>query len=351
VYSYSGRYKEAETTLNEILRRYPDNTEARYALAESQRFAGDSFDSRQNYERVLQREPQNIGAQAGLASVRRSTAPSITASIDRYSDSNNVRVHGYSIGGQVPTRAGTIGLTMQNGTFEDEGIKLRRRALTLLLARRFGPLQARLLLSRVNYNNAPDKNLYDLNLQRSFGARKRIYVTLAKRDVIESIEAVQGGITAQTYQIGGEYPLGRHFDFEMDVTHYRYSDDNSRTTIAPSLYYRFKPTNPTLRLGIGYRNDNSRETGRPYYTPQDYKAFTLLADYSRDSGKFQYGVSASHPLTGSTGAGGANRPADTLFGFATYELSDLVDLFLNGGVVRSPNFDSNAFTAGATVRF
>ena len=35
----------------------------------------------------------------------------------------------------------------------------------------------------------------------------------------------------------------------------------------------------------------------------------------------------------------------------TYELSDLVDLFINGGVVRSPDFDSNQVHAGATIRF
>jgi tetratricopeptide (TPR) repeat protein len=351
VYSYSGQYKQAESTLNEVLKSYPDNTEARYALAESQRFAGKDFDARENYERVLKLEPQNTGARVGLATVRRSTAPSVTASLNRYSDTNDVRVRGYSIGGQVPTRAGTIGLTGDNGTFEDNGIELRRRALTLLLAHRFGPLQARLLLSRVNYSGAPDKNLYDLNLQRSYGARKRIYVTLAKRDVIESIEAVQAGITAQTYQIGGEYPLGNHVDLDLDITHYRYSDNNNRTTIAPSIYYRFKATNPSFRLGLGYRRDNSRETGRPYYTPQDYSAFVALADYVKDTGRWQYGVFGSHPLTSSTGADGNNRPADTLFGFVTYELTDLVDLFLNGGVVRSPNFDSNQFTTGATVRF
>jgi tetratricopeptide (TPR) repeat protein len=351
VYSYSGQYKQAESTLNAVLQSYPDNAEARYALAESQRFAGNGFDARENYERVLQREPQNIGALAGLATVRRTTSPSVTAAYNHYTDSNNVRVSGYSVGAQVPTRAGTIGLTAETGNFEDEGIELRRRALTLLLARRFGPLQARLLLSKVNYTGAPDKNLYDLNLQRSYGARKRIYVTIAKRDIVESIEAVQAGITAQTYQIGGEYPVGQHIDLDLDITHYRYSDDNSRTSISPSIYYRFKATNPSFRLGLGYRRDNTRETGRPYYTPQDYSSIVALADYVKDEGTWQYGLFASHPLTSSTGTGGVNRPANTLFGFVTYELSDLVDLFLNGGVVRGPNFDSTEFTTGATVRF
>lgn len=354
MYSYSGQYKSAERELNEVLRRYPDNRDARYALAESQRFAGKSFDSRQNYEQVLTRDPNNEGAKIGLASVRRATSPSITAAYNRYSDSNNVRIGAYSLGAQVPTRAGTIGLLAERGSFEDEVTVLRRRALSLILARRFGPIQARLLLSRVNYSDAPSRTLYDLGLQRSFGARKRVYVTIAKREIIESLEAVQSGITSRVYQIGGEYPIGKHFDAELDITRYQFSDDNTRTTFAPSLYYRFRPSNPTLRIGLGYRRDNSRFTGRPYYTPQDYTSLALLADYTKDEGKFRYGISASHPLTRSTGGGGGaggNRPADTLFGNVTYEVNDLIDLFLNGGVVRSPNFDSDQFTAGATVHF
>jgi tetratricopeptide (TPR) repeat protein len=351
VYSYSGRYNEADREFNEVLKIYPDSTEARYALAESQRFAGHDFEARENYERVLKTQPQDIGAQAGYDTVRRTTSPSVTAAVHRYYDTNGVRIKGYSLGGLVPTRQGTIGLTGERGTFEDEGIRLRRRALTLLLARRFGSLQARLLLSKVNYSDAPSRTLYDLGVQRTYGPRKRIYVTLAKREVLESIEAVQDGITAKIFQIGGDYPLGKHFDASLDVTHYKYSDDNSRTAISPSLYYRFKEANPSLRLGVGYRRDNTREIGRPYYTPQDYNAFVLIADYVKNSGKFQYGIYAAHPITNSTGPNGENRPADTLFGFATYELSDLVDLFINGGTVRSPNFDSNEFTAGATVHF
>src|SRR5690606_30258292 len=122
-----------------------------------------------------------------------------------------------------------IGLTGETGRFEDEGVELRRRALTLLLAKNFGALQARLLLSRINYNGAPDRTLYDLNLQRAYTERKRIYVTMAKRDILESIEAVQDGITTQVYEVGGAYPLGNRFDLEMALTHYRYSDNNNRT--------------------------------------------------------------------------------------------------------------------------
>ena len=349
VYSYGGQYKQAERELNTVLRQYPDNRDARFALAESQRFSGDVFNSRDNYERVLQRDPTNIGSQIGLATVRRATSIGVTAAYSQYTDTNGVRFGSYSLGAQVPTRAGTFGLVGERGSFRDDGVELRRRALSLILARRFGPLQARLMLSKVNYSGAPSRNLYDLGLQRQLGIRKRVYFTIAKREILESLEAVQDGITARVIQGGGEFPIGDHIDTALSVTHYRYSDNNSRTTIAPSLYYRFRRNNPTLRVGIGYTSDNTREDDRDYYTPQGYSAFSALIDYYKDTGRLRYGASASIPFTGRTGDD--NRPAKTLFGNVVYEANDFIDLFLNGGIVRSPDFDSNQFNGGVTVYF
>lgn len=360
VYSYGGQYKSAERELNEVLRRYPDNRDARFALAESQRFSGKPFDAKENYERVLRTDGNNIGAQAGLLSVRRETAISLTPAFRSFTDTNGVRLRSFSLGALVPTKAGTIGVIGETGRFEDDGDSRRRRALSLLLAKNFGPVQARLLLSRVSYSSAPTKNLYDLLVERRFNARKRLYANIRKLDVIESIGAIDNGITDRQIRVGGEYPIASRFDLAVELIRHAYSDGNNRTSLSPSLYYRVvdgqAQGKPTLRVGIGYQRDNSSRFSPLYYTPQDYSSFALLVDLTKEQGRLRYGISASHPLSDSAGGGGGgtggpNRPSDTLFGFANYDVSEWIELFVNGGIVRGPNYDSNDFAAGATVRF
>jgi len=358
VYSYGGQYKSADRELNQVLRRYPDNRDARFALAESQRFAGKPFDAKENYERVLRTDSNNIGAQAGLLSVRRDTAIAVTPTVRNFSDTNGVRLRSFSLGALVPTKAGTVGIIGENGRYEDGGESRRRRALSLLLAKNFGPVQARLVLSRVNYSSAPSKTLYDLLVERRFNARKRLYANVRKLDIIESIGAIDNGIADRQIRVGGEYPLASRFDLAVELIRHSYSDGNKRTSLSPSLYYRVvdgQPQGkPTLRVGIGYQYDNSREFSPLYYTPQDYNSFALLADLVKEQGRFRYGISASHPLSdnaGGGGIGGDNRPSDTLFGYANYDLNEWIELFVNGGIVRGPNYDSNEAALGATVRF
>lgn len=358
VYSYGGQYKSADRELNEVLRRYPDNRDARFALAESQRFAGKPFDAQENYKRVLKTDSNNVGAKAGLLTVRRETAISITPTVSNFRDTNGVRLRSFSLGALVPTRAGTIGVIGETGRFEDDGESRRRRAVSLLLAKNFGSIQARLLLSRVSYSNAPSKSLYDLLVERRFAPRKRLYANIRKLDIIESIGAIDDGITDRQIRVGGEYPIAKRFDLAVELIRHAYSDGNSRTTISPSLYYRVVDGQalgkPTLRVGVGYTNDKSREFSPLYYTPEDYSSFALLADLVKEQGRFRYGISAAHPLSdnaGGGGVGGPNRPSDTLFGFANYDVNEWIELFVNGGIVRGPNYDSNQAALGATVRF
>jgi tetratricopeptide (TPR) repeat protein len=356
-YSYSGKYNDADRELNAVLKTYPDNRDARFALAENQRFSGKPFDAQGNYERVLKTDATNVGARAGLLSVRRETAIAVTPAIRNFSDTNGVRLRSYSLGAVVPTRAGTIGVIGETGTYEDDGESRSRRALSLLLAKSFGPIQARLLLSRVNYGSAPSKTLYDLLVSRRTDARKRFYANIRKLDVIESLGAIDNGITDRQIRVGGEYPIARRFDLAVELIRHSYSDGNSRTSISPSLYYRVidgQPQGkPVLRVGLGYQYDNTSSFSPFYYTPQDYKTFAILADYVKEQGRLRYGVYAAHPLSDSTGSGsgGPNRPSDTLFGFMNYDVNDVIELFVNGGVVRGPSYDSNEITAGATVRF
>ena len=102
---------------------------------------------------------------------------------------------------------------------------------------------------------------------------------------------------------------------------------------------------------MGYTYDDSRRTSNIYYAPQSYNALTALADYTHDIGRTRFGLNASVPLTGNTGTGGINRPADTLFGFIAHDLSPSLEIFANGGIVRSSDFHSDQVTFGGNLYF
>jgi len=351
VYSYNGNYPQARAQFNQILTTQRTNEDALLGLAETERFAGEPFEARRLYNRVIDLNPRNEQAREGLSNVRRLTSPSITASYRNYSDTNDVRIKSFLLGPTFRFPAGTIGVTSERGTYEDEDVRLRRNALNLLLARNFGGIQARLLLNRVRYTGAPSRNLYDLLLQKAPNSRQRYYVNLGRREVAESLGALQDRIMAREIRAGFTHPLGARLDLEGEVSRLNYTDGNNRTTFGANLMYRVLTNTPVFRVGVGYRNDDSRFESPLYYTPQGFNAFSLLADLSGDTGRMRYGLSAGYPLSQSSGNGGENRPARTLFGYLDYDASELVTLFINGGIVDAPTFESRDVTLGGTLFF
>ena len=349
--SYQGQTKEAEATLKTVLATEPNNVPARVALGEAQRFAGDPFGARDSYNAALKAEPGNVGAQAGLNSTFRLTHPSIGVSGSYYNDTNGVRLKSLNFGPTLRTRGGIISVIAEQGRFEQGPYRANRSNIGLSYAKAFGPIQAVAAVSRLKYSGVSEKFLYDLALTNSSVERRRYFLGTGRRDVYESAQAVAQGITATTYRGGFNVPLGSRLDFETQGVYYRYSDDNSRYSILPALYYRFRPTNPSLRVGLGYTYDDTDKLRNIYYTPQNYSAFAALADYSKVVGKTRFGFNAAVPLTNSTGKNGVNRPANTLFGFINRDVGKSLELFANGGIVRSPDFHSDQITFGGNLWF
>jgi tetratricopeptide (TPR) repeat protein len=270
--SYQGKYSEAKANLNQVLAANPNNVDARYALAETQRFQGQAFDARDNYRAVLAAQPNNAQAKAGLRETRRDTASALTLGGSYYSDTNGVRLRSFNPALTFRTRAGVLGILAEQGRFSQNGVERDRRNIGILLGKNFGAVQTSLILSRLKYDGAPNRTLWNLNFNRPAGPRRRFYGQFARQDVFESNAAVVAGITADIYRLGFTQPLGDHFDLEGQGTYFRYSDDNRRIQLIPSLYYRFRPTNPSLRVGLGYMYDDTDELRAIYYTPQTYKA-------------------------------------------------------------------------------
>ena len=349
--SYQGQTEEAATTLQTVLADDPNNEQARVALGDAQRFGGRPFDARDTYKTALQADPENVEAQNGLAATRRATSPSVGVSYSAYNDTNGVRLKSVNVGGALRTRGGVIGIIAEQGRFEQRQFRTDRSNIGLSYSKAFGPIQAVAAVSRLKYDGVGEKFLYDLSLINSSVERRRYFLGTGRRDVYESAQAVAQGITATTYRGGFNVPVGSKIDFELQGVYYRYSDDNSRYSILPALYYRLRPTNPSLRVGLGYAYDDTDKLRNIYYTPQGYSAFSVLADYSKTIGKTRYGFNAAVPLTNSTGNNGVNRPADTLFGFFSRDIGNSLEIFANGGIVRSPDFDSDQITGGVNLWF
>lgn len=360
--SYQGDFGSAQRELNTVLDTQPRNTEALFELAQAQRFSNDPFAARDTYRRLLQVDPRSARARAGLRLTERATLPDVTAFARRYTDTNGVRFTTFGIGPTLRTRAGNIGASVETGNFRDAGTNLRRNAINLLLSRARGPLEARLLLSGVHYDNTDESGtrfLYDLFLQRvKKDGRQRVYLNIAQREVIESFGAVNFDIRARNYGIGFAQPLGR-FDLEGSAARLNYSDSNKRNILTAALLYRVSDDinrRGVFRVGVGQRYDSTRfqpaifRNEPLYYAPDGFSATSILADYQLNNGRLRTGLFAAYPLTNSTGRNNVNRPAKTLFGYANYQLTDLIELFANGGIVRSPDFDSNDITGGITFR-
>lgn len=354
VLSYLGRYPEATAQFNQVLAKQPQNQAALYGLAETQRFSGHPFDAQENYRKVLALNPTNQSAQEALRIVRRQTAPSVDVHVDHFDDSNGVRFNSVGGGPTIPTRAGTIGLTYDSGRYTDArtpGVELRRHAVNLLLAHNFGSLQTRLMLHHINYNSAPSRNLYSLLLQKSIKSRGRIYASIGRREIFESLAAINGRILTRDYLAGVDYPVAPRWDASAEILYADLTDSNTRTTARAALMYRLITGDPALRVGLGVRHEDSKFFSPLYYTPDNFNTLAALADYQLTNGRLRYGLFGSLPLTNRSSTGGNGRPAKTLFGFANYDLSELLEVYLNGGIVRAPNYHSKDITGGVTVRF
>jgi hypothetical protein len=361
VLSYRGNYSEAQTAANTILASDPKNAEALVIRADARRFAGNAFDARSDYKAAKSIGGYNDAVadsiKTGLVTTNKATSPSVGVSFSHYDDSNGVKLNSFGATGVLRFKPLTIGAIVERGRFQQGNFPRRdRNTVGLLLARRFGAFSAQLIVSQLKYSGLDSKTLYNLDIRRDFNPRKSVALNISRRDIYETNLAVTRGITANIINASFAVPVGKRFDLNAAATYYRYSDDNSRITLAPSLMFRFKPTNPTFRVGVGLLYDDTDEARNApfvYYTPQSFNSAAILADYIVATGSTRYGISAAVPVTGSTGLNGINRPADTLFGFLERDLGGNSDFFVRGGIVKAREgvFDSNQVSAGFNLYF
>jgi hypothetical protein len=192
-------------------------------------------------------------------------------------------------------------------------------------------LQARLLLNRVRYTGAPSRSLYDLLVQRAPNARQRYYVNVGRREVVESLGRCRSRFwLAKCAPVST--PIGARLDLEGEISRLNYTDGNIAPPSAPACSTACSTTSRFYVLA-GYRRDDTRFQSPLYYTPQNFNTLAALADSHHQHGPVAAGLS---PRIRCDKRRDDNRPARTLFGYYDYNVSDLVTLFINGGIVDAP---------------
>lgn len=346
------------------------------------------FDAEDIYNGILAHDAQNAGALEGLKRAKLYQHPTLTLLTHSYGDSHNVQLNAAGGGPTFRTRYGNITFTAGTGHYRNnndpnndknplgpiasflDDDRLRKDTYNLLLEPHYKKYEGSFFVSRVQFDRAPDRTLYDFRLSYlPQPSREKYTLSVARRDSIlqsaqalflppETFYTVTSGLTLNEYAGAVEYPVSPHIDASANYLHYDYSDGNNRNTFKAALYYRLKPTAPqqmpVFRLGLGYLYDDTRDFNPLYYSPQSIQSLSLLSDYVMIKRGFKFGVFGGVPVLKDKGTGFAQHdPALTLFGFANKEISNHVELYTKLGFIRSPGYDLsfNDVVLGANVRF
>jgi hypothetical protein len=333
-----------------------------------------AFDAEDIYRGVLAMDPKNEQALAGLRRARAAQEPTVTFLWHQYTDSHDVRLRAWGGGPTFRTRYGNITITAGTGHYRNDNDptnlrnplgpiaspvddrRLRKDTLNLLLEPHYKRYEGRWFVSRVNYDTAPDRTLYDLRFSYVLVPNRHLYsVTVAQRDSIlqsaqaeffgpESFYTVVSRLLIDEVGVAMQYPLRLRWDLGASFSRYDYSDGNERDTFKANLMYRLRPKGreqmPVFRIGLGYISDDTERFAPIYYSPQSIQSLSVLADYVMIRRGLQFGLFAGYPIWDDSGIGFAeHEPAKTLFGFVRYDLSDRYQVYLNGGTIDSPGFD------------
>jgi hypothetical protein len=346
------------------------------------------FDAEGIYRGILAHDANNAGALAGLRHAKIAQKTTWTALWHQYTDSHDVVLRAYGGGPTFRTPYGNITLTAGTGHYRNDNNpdnpnnplgpiastvddrRLRKSTLNLLLEPHYKKYEGRLFASRVTYDTAPNRTLWDLKFMYVPEPNREVYsVTYARRDSIlqsaqseffgpESFYTVLSRLLIDEIGVGIQHPLGKHWDLTASYSTFDYSDGNGRDTAKASIHYRLKPKPPrqmpVFRVGVGYAYDNTDNFAPLYYSPQNIQSVSLLADYVTIQHGFQMGLFAGYPIARDRGTGFAKHdPAKTLFGFVKYDLNEHLQLYLNGGAIDSPGFDLSFtdFVIGVNGRF
>lgn len=320
--SWMGRIDDALSEAQKILRDEPENRDALLVKANALRWRGDCRSAVPVYSRLLDEE-EDFDARLGLAYCRLSAGkvkeareglkrlapkypyqekeraalaaaiaeaarPSLTPKYSYYSDTDDNRVHRYSVSAGYPVNAWRLELGYRHTDARDPARSARADDLSLSARARVSPrlgIGAGAGATRVE---ADDRRTF---LSGHASADASVYgatvgVAVSRTVFGETARLLENGIRYTSVTTTVARPLPRGFALSGSHSYKDYSDDNASNDLQGALKYALRRAGPAI--GVGYRIrylDFDRESGGGYFDPSNYVAHQAFATLYYERGR------------------------------------------------------------------
>ena len=308
-------------------------------------------------------------AQQGLKDVEEAKKPTVTFLGHYYSDSHDVKLYAYGGGPTFRLPWGRATFTAGTGHYRNDNQEnnprnplslsplvpsgadndtLLKRTYNVLLEPFYKKYEGSFFISRVTYDAAPNRTLYDFRVSYVPNPpRERYTVSYGQHDSYfqnvneqyfapESYFQTVQKILYNDTSISAEYPLKPKIDIGGYYRHFHYTDGNARDNERFTLMYRLKPDKnklmPVWRVGLDSIFDNSKFFTLLYSASMHFNVLSAATDYVYVSKSMKYGGYLSYPI-----AKQHFEPPAAAIGFVSKKITRHTELYAKVAVFEPPN--------------
>jgi hypothetical protein len=332
------------------------------------------FAAEKLFNAVLALDPKNAHALDGLRRVKLAKRTSWTFLVHSFGNHYDTELETWGGGPSFYTSLGKVTFWAGDGFFRSVGVSLQKITINGFWDTYYKNFDGYAYINRTFYPQAPDRTLYDFKGTWNRRPGREYYSVFGgqhdsflQSDVTqffapESIKEVKEKILIRNIGAEAQIPLGKSIDFVPYFSQFYYTDGNARRIAQGKVMYRVLPRGeakmPIFRIGAMYLADSCDFGSGIYNCPVNFHSLSITADYVFVSGKYRYGVFASYPITGTSGTGqspanGRFDPAETLFSFLNYKVTESQEVWVKFVGAHSAGFSPSCFdvVVGTNVRF
>jgi len=279
VVNWQGRHREARDLYRGIIDDHPDNPEALTGLAQAERWLG-----MKGRALDILRPLEHDEARVMMREIELETAPFIGAEYGISSDSDELVIHRFEMGGTYyPTPSTSIGIYAGRASMrQDDRPHIRMESLSLRLQNRFSEGFAANLELKPVRTTLFDPFTFDAWLTWTPVWRLRMDLSF-HRVMIETPLSVMREITAKGGNAGADFRLSERLTMTAMLDRRRYADGNHRTLWNAGLSWRALRSPVELTFVPGYTGFVfSRWEDNGYYSPEEYHNLGCLARLEGD---------------------------------------------------------------------
>jgi len=316
------------------------------------------YEAEKIYKAILSFDPKNPAALAGLRAVEIAKRPTFQLLSHYYQDNHDVELFTYGGGPTFRTPYGRVTVTAGTGTYRNnndptnshnplsltptiptaaDNHSLKKSTLNLILEPYFGKWDGTVLVSRVTYDGAPDRTLWDLRATYTTDLRRNYTVSHGRHDSFFQNQAQQffapetyfmlvDKITYQDTSVTVQHPIVGKLDLLAAYRYFSYSDGNTRDNYRVLSMYRLqgdkKRPMPVFRVGLDTILDNSKFFTLNYSSSRQFNVVSLAADYLWITKRNKLFLFASYPI-----AKQHFNPPASFVGLFNHQIDDRFDVY------------------------